>query len=302
MERPPLRHAWLIVTHGNFPILEKQLAFLDSPNADFYIHVDAGVKDFDFEKYRAIPRSSQVVFVDRVKVSWGDYSLTEATLRLLRAAAEGGCDYYHLLSGVDVPLKSRDYIEQYFADHPGVNFINLERDVISRRNMARVKYYYPFQRWNIRNVTLRRCIREATALCQRLAFVDRTRKLPGDFVFQKATEWFSITRGLAEYVLGREEQIREIFHDTFCSDEMFLPTIAVNSPFKDTIPPADPERRHKNCLRYIDWQRGNPYTFTDGDYDELIAAGPDYLFARKFDYKASPGVVDRLFEALSEQG
>ena len=64
MERPPLRHAWLIVTHGNFPRLEKQLAFLDSPNADFYIHVDAGVKDFDFEKYRAIPRSSLVVFVN----------------------------------------------------------------------------------------------------------------------------------------------------------------------------------------------------------------------------------------------
>ena len=300
MERPPLRHAWLIITHGNFPILEKQLAFLDSPNADFFIHVDAGVKSFDFDRFRAVPRCSKVCFADRLKVSWGDFSLTEATLRLLRAAAEGKYDYYHLLSGVDVPLKKREYIEHYFDDRRGINFINLERDVISRRNMARVKYYYPFQKWNIRNVTLRRCIREATALCQRVAFVDRTRKLPEGFVFQKATEWFSITGELAEYVLTREADIRGIFHDTFCSDEMFLPTIAVNSPFKDTIPPADPSHGHKNCLRYIDWKRGNPYTFTDGDLDELMAAGPEYLFARKFNYGTDPHVVDALFDALKE--
>ena len=300
MERTPFRHAWLIVTHGNFPILEKQLAFLDSPNADFFIHVDAGVKDFDYDRYRSIPRHSRVCFVDRLKVSWGDFSLTEATLRLLRAAAEGEYDWYHLLSGVDVPLKKRQYIEHYFDDRHDVNFINLERDVISRRNMARVKYYYPFQKWNIRNVTLRRCIREATAMCQRVMFVDRTRKLPDDFVFQKATEWFSITRALTEYVLSKEEDIRGIFRATFCSDEMFLPTIAVNSPFKDTIPPADPGRSHRNCLRYIDWQRGNPYTFTDSDYDELISAGPEYLFARKFDYRSDPNVVDALFEALKD--
>lgn len=299
MARPPLRHAWLIITHGNFPILEKQLAFLDSPNADFFIHVDAGVREADFDRFRSIPRSSRVFFTDRLKVSWGDFSLTEATLELLRAAVPGQYDYYHLLSGVDVPLKTREYIEHYFDGRQGINFINLERDVISRRNMSRVKYYYPFQKWNIRNVTLRRIIREATAMCQRIAFVDRTRKLPPDFVFQKATEWFSITHALAEYVLTKEEDIRAIFHDTFCSDEMFLPTIAVNSGFRDTIPPADPARSHKNCLRYIDWQRGNPYTFTDGDFDELISADPEYLFARKFDYKTNPRVVDDLFEALS---
>ena len=41
MEKRPLRHAYMIITHGNFPILEKQLRFLDSGNADFFIHVDA---------------------------------------------------------------------------------------------------------------------------------------------------------------------------------------------------------------------------------------------------------------------
>lgn len=296
MEKPPLRHAYMIITHGNFPILERQLAFLDSENADFFIHVDAAVRDFDFEKYRRIPRRSRVTFVDRLHISWGHYSLTECELRLLRAAAEGRYDYYHLLSGVDVPIKPREYIESYFARQPGINYINLERAQISRRHLDRVRFYYPLQKWNIRNVFLRRSIREMTVIVQRLAGVDRTKNAPPGFVFQKATEWFSITDDLARYVLTKTELIRELFEDTFCSDEMFLPTVAVNSPFRDTIPPADPACRHKNCCRYIDWERGNPYTFKDADYEELVSAGPDYLFARKFDYSAAPGVVDRLFE------
>ena len=34
--------------------------------------------------------------------------MVEAELSLLRAAVPGKYDYYHLLSGVDVPIKSRD--------------------------------------------------------------------------------------------------------------------------------------------------------------------------------------------------
>ena len=68
-----MRHAWLIIAHGNFEILEKQLRFLDSENADFFIHVDARVKDFDFAHVRSIPRKSRVTFLDRKPISWGAF-------------------------------------------------------------------------------------------------------------------------------------------------------------------------------------------------------------------------------------
>ena len=103
MGETALRHAWLIMAHGNFPILEKQLRFLDSENADFFIHIDAKVKDFDFDAFRAIPKKSSVTFTDRIRVSWGHESQIHAELILLRAALPGHYDYYHLLSGVDVP-------------------------------------------------------------------------------------------------------------------------------------------------------------------------------------------------------
>lgn len=299
METSPLRHAYLIITHGNFPILEKQLRLLDSRNADFYIHLDTHVKDFDFDYYRAIPRWSSVTFVDRIRISWGHYSLAECEMILLRAAVKGRYDYYHLLSGVDMPIKSREYIESFFNGSGGTNYLNFERPVISREHLDRVRYYYPLQRLNIRSRPIRLGLRLATTYAQKLCGADRTRRYDRGFVFQKGTQWFSITHDLAEYLLSREDEIREKFRSTFCTDEVFIHSMVMNSPFRDTLPPDAFSGRHSNCLRYIDWNRGKPYTFTDDDYDELIHAGPECLFARKFDYSRYPGVVDRLFDHFS---
>ena len=299
MEKRPLRHAYMIITHGNFPILEKQLRFLDSDNADFFIHVDAKVQSFDFDRFRSIPTRSKVTFVSRRSVSWGHFSLVECELDLMRAAAAGGYDYYHLLSGVDVPVKSREHIEHFFDDADGMNYLNFQAPVISRRNRDRVRFFYPFLEWNIRRPLLRAAVREICVTAQRIAFVDRTRKLDKSLIFQKGTQWFSVTDALVRYVLSQEETIRKIFRSAYCPDEMFMQTMAFNSPFKDKLPLDAFSDRQLTCCRYIDWDRGKPYTFTDGDFDELIRTAPGFLFARKFDYSASPAVVDRLFAYFS---
>lgn len=291
-----MRHAWLILTHGNFEILEKQLRFLDSENADFYIHADAKAA-FDPERFRAVPEKSRVTFVKRHRISWGHFAMVEAELELLRAAVvPGGYDYYHLLSGVDVPVKTRAYIENYFTRAPGRNYVSFLSPEISRTDLYRVRFYYPLQRYNIRKPAVRRTLRNLSAALQLGFGVDRTRRRPDGFVFQKGAQWFSITHALAQYLLEKESEIREFFSDTYCPDEMFVQTVIVNSPFRDTLPEHAFENDYASCLRYIDWQRGNPYTFTDADLDELLAAPETALFARKFDYRTSPGVVDALFD------
>ena len=170
-----MRHAWLILTHGNFEILEKQLRFLDSENADFYIHADAKAA-FDPERFRAVPKKSRVTFVPRHRISWGHFAMVEAELELLRAAVPGGYDYYHLLSGVDVPVKTRQYIENYFSSvRPGTNFVHFQHKEIIRDHRDRVKFYYPLQRWNLQNRIIRLALRRTGELLQR-PFVDRTKK------------------------------------------------------------------------------------------------------------------------------
>ena len=292
LERKTCRHAWLIMTHGNFEILEKQIRFLDSENADFFVHVDA--EGFSCDHYRNAAEKSAVSFLPRQKVCWGDMTQIECELRLLEASISGKYDYYHLLSGTDVPVKTREYIEQYFSDRRGTNFIKFQSREINARNLARVRYYYPFQVLNIRGRIGRTLLRELGLLPQRILRIDRTKRFP-DIVFQKGTNWFDITGELASYVLSKRDLIREVFRSTCCADEMFLQTVVVNSPFADSLPGCAFDNDFRACCRYIDWDRGSPYTFGNGDYEELIHTGPDYLFARKFDYSAAPDVVDRLF-------
>ena len=295
-----MRHAWLIITHGNFEILEKQLRFLDSENADFYIHADAKAA-FDPERFRAVPKKSRITFVPRHRISWGHFAMVEAELELLRAAVPGGYDYYHLLSGVDVPVKTRAYIENYFTRAPGRNYVSFLSPEISRTDLYRVRFYYPLQRYNIRKPAVRRTLRNLSAALQLGFGVDRTRRRPDGFVFQKGAQWFSITHALATYVLSQENWLRERYRSTFCADEIFLQTLVVNSPFRDTLPSDYFGDDHKTCLRYIDWQRGKPYSFRNEDYSELIATPPEYLFARKFDYRTNAEVVDRLFALFGEE-
>lgn len=290
-----MRHAWLILTHGNFAILEKQLRFLDSENADFFIHVDAKA-DFDEERFSAVTERSRVTFVPRRRISWGHFAIAEAELELLRAAAPGRYDYYHLLSGVDVPVKSRAYIEEYFTRAPGTNYVNFLAPEISRADLYRVMFYYPMQRYNIRKPAVRRALRNFSAAVQLGFGVDRTRRLPDGFAFQKGAQWFSITHALAAYLLEKESEIRGIFSDTYCPDEMFVQTEIINSPFRDTLPENAFCNDYASCLRYVDWERGNPYTFTDADLAELLSTPETALFARKFDYRSNPAVVDALFD------
>lgn len=290
-----MRHAWLILTHGNFAILEKQLRFLDSENADFFIHVDAKA-DFDEERFSAVTEKSRVTFVPRRRISWGHFAIAEAELELLRAAAPGRYDYYHLLSGVDVPVKPRAYIEEYFTRAPGTNYVNFLAPEISRADLYRVMFYYPMQRYNIRKPAVRRALRNFSAAVQLGFGVDRTRRLPDGFAFQKGAQWFSITHALAAYLLEKESEIRGIFSDTYCPDEMFVQTEIINSPFRDTLPENAFCNDYASCLRYVDWKRGNPYTFTDADLAELLSTPETALFARKFDYRSAPAVVDALFD------
>ena len=248
-----------------------------------------------------MPKKSRVTFVPRHRISWGHFAMVEAELELLRAAVPGGYDYYHLLSGVDVPVKTRAYIENYFTRAPGRNYVSFLSPEISRTDLYRVRFYYPLQRYNIRKPAVRRTLRNLSAALQLGFGVDRTRRRPDGFVFQKGAQWFSITHALATYVLSQENWLRERYRSTFCADEIFLQTLVVNSPFRDTLPSDYFGDDHKTCLRYIDWQRGKPYSFRNEDYSELIATPPEYLFARKFDYRTNAEVVDRLFALFGEE-
>lgn len=63
-------HAFLIIAHNNFEILEKQIEILKNKNSDFYIHVD---KRAFFDEYKFLKKfpDASIHFIERKKVFGG---------------------------------------------------------------------------------------------------------------------------------------------------------------------------------------------------------------------------------------
>lgn len=108
------KHAYLIMSHNEFPMLRKLLEALDDARADIFLHIDSKTKDVPIEVLSGSVCYSDLIYVDRSNISWGGgYSMVSATVNLLFTATQkNNYQYYHLLSGVDYPLKNN---EEFFC-------------------------------------------------------------------------------------------------------------------------------------------------------------------------------------------
>lgn len=288
-----MKHAYLIVIHTNFKILNMLLETLDRKENDFYILIDKKVKIQDREIIRYTTKYSNVHLLPRVIVNWGGYSQINAVLLLLKEAAKNGYDYYHFMQGSDFPIKSADAINSFFEEHNGYEFVDFDP---KNYEFAKVKcnYYHPFC-----NSRLFRICRPVRWISYTFAEIQRILRLGKDNQqLYNGSALFSITHRCAEFVISNEDYIQRRYSHSMSADEVFLQTLLMNSDFKDKIYCF--EKKGSNCY-LIDWQRksGNsPYTFTSADFDMLVNSDEKFLFARKFSENVDFEVVQKLFRYL----
>lgn len=291
------KHAYLIMAHNEFYILEKQLLLLDDYRNDIYIHIDKKVKNFDFNYYKNILKKSKLYYVKRVDTRWGDFSLVQCELNLLKAAIKEQYKYYHLISGVDLPLKTNDEIHTFFNSNNGLEFIHFctEQQAINARN--RVLRYH-FMRWyKTSNKHINYITRAINEILNAIQYITNfQRKWDRNIKLQYGTQWFSITNDLAKYVVSKEDWINKYFKYTSCPDELFLQTLTYNSKFRERLYRQEMDDNYDSCKRYIDWKRGNPYIFKQDDFEELVNSNK--LFARKFSSKVDNEVINNIFNYL----
>ena len=96
-----------------------------------------------------------------------------------------------------------------------------------------------------------------------------------DVELAKASNWFSITEACCDYILSKSSWLKDNFKYTHVSDEIAIPTLIINSPFRENI--------SRESIRKIYWNRGATYTWNKDDLDELLTSSS--LFARKFTSK-----------------
>lgn len=128
------KHAYMIIAHNEFDLLEILVRLLDDPRNDIYVHIDAKVKNFDFKTFQALTQYSRLRFTPRrISATWGDFSLVNTELLLLQTAVAGEDPaqpyaYYHLISGVDLPIKSNDDIHAFFEKNAGKEFVHFSEN------------------------------------------------------------------------------------------------------------------------------------------------------------------------------
>ncbi len=284
------RQAYLIIAHRYDETFKTLLRMLDRDENDIYVHMDLKNKQFDADDCRNLIKKSGIYFTKRTSVTWGGYSQINSELILLETAtAHRKYNYYHLLSGQDLPIKSNNEIMNFFKKHQGAEFVAFDKETFDCDD--RVRYFYPLQEMVGRNrKSLLGRISSAMTLFQKIAHLKRNAEIQ----FQKGPNWFSITDDLARYVIKRKEWINKVFHDSICCDEIFLQTMVINSMFADRIYQyAGTENTEEAAMRLVDWERGGPYVFKNEDYSELLNS--NMIFARKFDCQTDNNIVNKLY-------
>jgi len=293
-----LKHAYLILAHNNYYILEKLIRLLDDERNDIFIHVDKKIESFDETYFLSKVQKSKLVFVQpRVNVKWGHVTFVEAEFILFRRAYEqGNYSYYHLISGVDLPIKSQDYIHNFFIENSGKEFLGISTDKYSDVKYKVTKIHVSTSFYKLNILWLRKILfllDKSFALAQHIVGYNVV-TLDKDFTLSKGPNWVSVSHDFVGYLLSKEKECLRIFKHSVCPDEIFIHTVLHNSLFKDRL--YNVEDEYKGCMRLIDWKRGNPYVFGKKDFDELISS--DRLFARKFDEK-DLAIVNMIYDKLA---
>lgn len=280
------KFAYLIMAHKNDDTFQKLLSLLDDERNDIYIHVDKKSDMSSFIDSTVSILHSEIYFTDRIDVEWGAYSQIEAEICLFKAASKHNYQFYHLISGADLPIKSQDEIHEFFEKNRDKEFVKFENNKFLYHD--RVSLYYFFQK-NLRDQSFETIVNKLLNITQNLFKVKRNRAIS----FQKGTQWVSITGELVTYIISKEEWIKRVFSHTLCSDEIFIQTLVHNSTyFKNRLYRKYYDNDACANQRLIDWNRGTPYVFRKDDLDELLNS--PFLFARKFDPVIDKEIIELI--------
>lgn len=285
-----MKHAYLIIAHHEFEILKKLVQAIDDERNDIYIHIDKKVKILPFVR---TSQSNLMVLTNRVDVRWGDLSQLRAEYALLEAAYKQNRQYayYHILSGVHLPLYPQKYIHAFFD--------NLQhKDVLQPMGTSDEEILLKIRRYNlfVRHFqNPNRSLKNIAQFCWKAGIwlqkkLGITRTANKQFV--KVSNWCSLTHASVGYLLTKKEKVLKDYKYTLCADEFFIATELTNSPFEPNILYYD------HLLSCDFGKNSNPRIYRTEDYESLIHSG--CLFARKFSMK-DMNIVDKILQYIKSE-
>ena len=295
-----MKHAYLIMAHNEPEILQRLIHLLDCPENDIFVHIDkkSDIRQFALNQ-DTCHHSKLHILQDRISVNWGAFSIVECEMALMQTAhAQSDYDYYHIMSGVTLPIKHMHYIHEFFQNHQGTIFLGIDIGEIEEEAKRRIIYrnFFNDNQFRFLGNHTRQQLNGLSFRIQKLLHLEKnsTREL------KIGAQWCSLTDAAVELLLSSKDWIRKTFQYGSCVDEIYKQTVIWNSPLRDKIYKIG--NSLEGCMYEIDWNRGNgssPYTYsTESDIELLIKS--DKLFARKFSSQHM-NVVKRLIESIHRE-
>ena len=283
-----MKQAFLIVAHKNFDQLVKLVEYIADEEHHVYLHIDKKSENL-FHQLRDYFKTYEYVYLlkKQISVNWGGFSQVQATLLLLESAYKQQYDFYHLISGQDLFIKSKQTVDEFLVQYKGHQFLEVIDD---EKNLWRIKGYYLLS--DCRYSRSRPCA-ILNDWCSKFFKKFPIRKNLKGFKIYKGANWFTLsgdcTTYIMEYLKKHPEYIRG-YKYTLCADEHFFQTLILNSSFKDTV--------INETLREIQWNgQSNPKVYTINDYEMLKQSTA--LFARKFDSYIDHEIIEKIYKDIA---
>lgn len=265
-----MRHAWLIIAHNEFDVLQRLVSMLDDERSDFFIHFD--------KKVEALPtltvEKGRLFILDkRIDVRWGSVSQIEAELVLLETALQHGpYSHYHILSGTHLPLKPVSELLAFYDSHDGEEIMRRWADDPGDADFKLRRYHFPLGHYKFGSPMQRRLSQLTWQVVIKIQKVLGIRHLE-ELSFCKTDNWLSLSESGCRYLVKRKDRIFQRYRWSFCGDEYFVASELMSSPTAFKI--FDCQQ-----LLYVEFQKDTPKTFALADYPRLRESG--FYWARKF--------------------
>lgn len=272
-----MKIAIVLLVHKNPQQVARLIKRLSHPDIDCWVHID---KKFDSKIFRDTLSAQNVFFVQpNIRVDWGCYNTVEAMLLALQnaVAAREKYSYIVFLSGQDYILQPPDVLLNYLNENNGLEHMSIQPYESAQSNIIRIEKYH-LNGYTFRGKKfLERIINKMLP----------RRKFPYPFEIRKGSQWFTITKNAAVYILqfvAKNPGYANYFKLVDTPDEFFFQTILYNSEFRYKI--------RDGVLHYTDWseKKKHPKFLTITDKDKLRDSY--YFFARKFDMAFDAKILD----------
>lgn len=261
-----MKIAYLIIAHDEFAVLDKLISCLDDARNDVFVHFDKKAKRIPSLK---VERARLFVLENRIDVRWGNVSQIACEYALFSEASKRGkYDRYILLSGVHLPLKSQDYIHEWFEKYDSKEVMAPvpNCDFQTQQKMHRFNLFTKWFKISI----IAQYLWHVGMMVQRFFGIYRNRNLS----YSISSNWVCLTDKALGCLLECRKEVLEEFKYSFCGDEFFVRTVLERNGFADDIVISDE-------LLLTEFSGGSvPRTFGLEELDSLKSR--DCLFARKF--------------------